>query len=101
MKYLCSDTMTEQSQLYKKMLPQRGPSACLVQEDKSIAFASKSLVGTKTRYANIKRELLTFFFACQLFNICVLRRHFTVESAYKSLEIMIHQKSLASAPLRL
>ena len=79
---------------------QRGLGACLVQEGKPIAFASKSLTDTETRYANIERELLAIVFACQRFNTYVLGRQFTVESDHKPLE-MIHQKSLASAPPRL
>ncbi|MCG8624490.1 MAG: hypothetical protein MJE68_21165, partial [Proteobacteria bacterium] len=75
---------------------QRGLGACLVQEGQPIAFASKSLTDTETRYANIERELLAIVFACQRFNTYVLGRQFTVESDHKPLE-MIHLKSLASA----
>ena len=79
---------------------QRGLGACLRQEGEPIAYASKSLTDTETRYANIERELLAIVFACQRFNTYVLGRPFTVESDHKPLE-MIHQKSLASAPPRL
>ena len=79
---------------------QRGLGACLLQEGQLIAFASKSLSDTETRYANIERELLAIIFACQRFNTYILGRPFTVESDHKPLE-MIHQKSLASAPPRL
>ena len=79
---------------------QRGLGACLIQDGQPIAFASKSLTDTETRYANIERELLAIVFACQRFNTYVLGRPFTVESDHKPLE-MIHQKSLASAPPRL
>ena len=79
---------------------QRGLGACLVQEGKPIAFTSKSLTDTETRYANIERELLAIVFACQHFNTYVLGMQFTVESNHKPLE-MIHQKSLVSAPPRL
>ena len=76
---------------------QRGLGACLLQEGQPIAYASKSLTDTETRYANIERELLAIVFACQQFNTYILGRPFTVESDHKPLE-MIHQKSLASAP---
>ena len=79
---------------------QRGLGACLLQKFESIAFASKSLTDTETRYANIERELLAIVFACQWFNTYVLGRPFTVESDHKPLE-MIYQKSLASALPRL
>ena len=79
---------------------QRGLGTCLLQEGQPIPLASKSLTDTETRYANIERELLAIVFACQRFNTYVLRRIFTVDSDHKPME-MIHQKSLASAPLRL
>ena len=79
---------------------QRGLGTYLIQDGQPIAFASKSLTDTETRYANIERELLAIVFACQRFNTYVLGRPFTVESNHKPLE-MIHQKSLASAPPRL
>ena len=76
---------------------QRGLGASLLQDGQPIAYASKSLTDTETRYANIERELLAIVFACQRFNTYILGRPFTVESDHKPLE-MIHQKSLASAP---
>ena len=79
---------------------QRGLGACLLQDGQPIAYTSKSLTDTETRYANIERELLAIVFACPWFNTYVLGRPFTVESDHKPLE-MIHQKSLASAPPRL
>ena len=48
---------------------QRGLGTCLHQEGQPIAFASKSLTDTETRYANIERELLAIVFACQRFNM--------------------------------
>ena len=78
---------------------QRGLGACLLQEGQPIAYASKSLTDTETRYVNIERELLAIVFASHRFNTYVLGRPFTVESDHKPLEI--HQKSLASAPPRL
>ena len=67
---------------------QRGLGACLLQEGQPIAFASKSLTDTETRYANIERELLAIVFACQQFNTHVLGRPFTVESDHKPLEMV-------------
>ena len=47
---------------------QRGLGACLLQDGQPIAYASKSLTDTETRYANIERELLAIVFTCQRFN---------------------------------
>ena len=46
----------------------RGLGACLIQDGKPIAFASKSLTGAESHYANIERELLAVVFACIRFN---------------------------------
>ena len=45
-----------------------------------IAFASKSLNGTKTSYVNIEREILAVVFACTRFHTYLYGRSFTVES---------------------
>ena len=43
---------------------QRGLGVCLLQDGQPIAYTSKSLTDTETRYANIERELLAIVFAC-------------------------------------
>ena len=52
---------------------QRGLGTCLLQEGEPIAYASKSLTDTETRYTNIERELLAIVFTCQQFNTYILR----------------------------
>ena len=78
----------------------RGLGACLIQDNKTIAFARKSLTGAESRYMNIERELLTVIFACIQFNTYLQGRSFTVQSDHKLLE-MIHLKSMHNAPPRL
>ena len=78
----------------------RGLGACLIQHGKPIAFASKSLTGALSRYANIKRELLAIVFACIRFNTFLQGHVLTVQSDHKPLE-MIHLKSMHNAPPRL
>ena len=78
----------------------RGLGACLIQDGKPIAFASKSLTGAESRYANIERELLTIIFACIWFNTYLQGQRFTVQSDHKPLE-MIHLKSMHNMPPRL
>ena len=51
---------------------QRGLGACLIQEGQLIAFASKSLTDTETRYTNIEHELIIIVFACQKFNTYII-----------------------------
>ena len=78
----------------------RGLGACLIQDGKPIGFASKSLTGAESRYANIERELLAVVFSCIWFNTYLQGRRFTVQSDHKPLE-MIHLKSMHNVPPRL
>ena len=78
----------------------RGLGTCLIQDDRPIAFASKSLTGVESQYANIERELLAIIFACIWFNTYLQGCRFTVQSEHKPLE-MIHLKSMYNAPPQL
>ena len=76
----------------------KGLGACIIQDGKPTAFASKSLTDTETRYANIERELLAIVFGCKKFHTYLYGRSFTVETDHKPLE-MISLKNLISAPV--
>ena len=75
----------------------RGLGTCLIQDKRPITFASKSLSGAGSQYANIERELLAIAFAYIRFNSYLQGRSFTVQSDHKPLE-MIHLKSMHNAP---
>ena len=87
MKDLIAKTTSQPLRYYDNTKPvtvqtdasQRDLGTCLIQDGHPIAFASKSLTDTETRYANIERELLAIVFTCQHFNTYVLGRPFTVE----------------------
>ena len=79
---------------------QKGLGATLLQEGKPIAFASKALNETESRYANIERELLAVVYGCERFHSYLYGRPFKVHSDHKPLE-SIHLKHLMSAPPRL
>ncbi|XP_014676736.1 PREDICTED: uncharacterized protein K02A2.6-like [Priapulus caudatus] len=78
----------------------KGLGAVLIQRDKPIAFASKSLSECEQRYANIERELLAVVFGCEKFHTYLYGKRFVVQSDHKPLE-MIHLKNISSAPQRL
>ena len=61
----------------------RGLGACLIQDDRPIAFASKSLTGAESQYVNIERELLAVVFSCIRFNSYLQGCSFTVQSDHK------------------
>ena len=78
----------------------KGLGACIIQDGKPIAFASKSLTNTETRYANMERELLAIVFGCKKFHMYLYGRSFTVETDHKPLE-MISLINLISVPVHL
>ena len=78
----------------------KGLGATLIQENKPVAFASKSLTDVETRYANIERELLAVVYGCEKFHMYLFGHSFTVHSDHKPLE-SIHLKHLTAAPPRL
>ena len=79
---------------------QSGLSAVLLQEDRSVAYASRALTDAETRNAQIEKELLAIVFAFSKFHQYVYGTSVLVESDHKPLECII-KKSLAAAPPRL
>ena len=80
---------------------QAGLGACLAQENKSVAFASRSLFPAKINYAQIEKELLLIVFACEKFHQYVYgQQTVTVESDHKPLEY-IWKKPWSTTPPRL
>ena len=74
--------------------------AVLLQNGRPIAYASKALTDTETRYANIEREMLAVVFGIEKFHTYLYGRTFEVLSDHKPLEMISH-KSINSAPARL
>ena len=74
-----------------------GLGAVLIQNDRPIAFASKSVSDCERCYANIERDMLAVVFGCERFHTYVYGKQFTIQSDHKPLE-MIHLKNLAAAP---
>ena len=77
-----------------------GLGAALIQCGKPIAFASKALTPTESRYANIERELLAVVFGLEKFHTYVYGKPLIVYSDHKPLENII-EKPLNMAPPRL
>ncbi|KAK3739351.1 hypothetical protein RRG08_041671 [Elysia crispata] len=77
-----------------------GIGAALIQDGKPIAFASKSMTDTESRYANIERELLAVVFALERFHTYIYGKPVLVQSDHKPLE-NIQYKNLSKAPPRL
>ena len=74
--------------------------AALIQDGRPIAFASKSMTDTESRYAKIERELLAVVFALERFHTYIYGKPVLVQSDHKPLE-NIQYKNLSKAPPRL
>lgn len=80
---------------------QHGLGAAMMQNGQPVAYASRALTPTETRYAQIEKELLAIVFACDHFEAYIYGRdRVTVETDHQPLE-MIVRKPLNNAPKRL
>ena len=77
-----------------------GLGAALLQKGRPIAYASRSLTDTETRYAQLEKECLAIVFALERFHQYTFGRRTIVHSDHKPLE-MIVRKPLYKAPRRL
>lgn len=79
---------------------QHGLGAVCLQNNKPVAFASRALTETESRYAQIEKELLALVYACQKFHDYIYGRPVTIETDHQPL-ITILKKPLHSASARL
>ena len=63
---------------------QKGLGACILQDDKPVCFASKSLTDTESRYSNIEREMLGVVFALTKFHQYTYGRPVKIISDHKT-----------------
>lgn len=78
----------------------QGLGAALLQEGRPLAYASRALSDTETRYATIEKEMLAIVYALEKWHQFTYGRHVTVYSDHKPLE-SITKKPLDRAPKRL
>ena len=74
--------------------------ACILQDNKPVSYASRSLCPAEENYANIERELLAIVYSCERFHQYTYGRQVVVHSDHKPLESIIN-KPLSKAPPRL
>ena len=77
-----------------------GLGAVLLQENRPIAFASRSMTDAETRYAQIEKELLAVVFGMERFHQFTYGQEVVVENDHRPLE-QIMKKKLSAAPPRL
>ena len=80
---------------------QSGLGAALLQDGQPVAYASRALTETETRYAQIEKELLAIVFACDHFEAYIYgREQVNIETDHQPL-VSIITKPLNKAPDRL
>ena len=77
-----------------------GLGGVLLEEERPVAYASRSLTDAESRYAQIKKELLAVQFSLERFHQYIYGKKVTIESDHKPLAAIV-KKALASAPPRL
>lgn len=77
-----------------------GVGAALIQDDHPVAFGSRALDETQSRYAVIEKELLAVCFACKKFHDYIYAKTVTVETDHKPL-VSIMEKPLHMLSQRL
>ena len=85
----------------------KGLGAALLQEGQPIAFTSRTVTGTETRYAQIDMEMLAIVFAAEKFDqysfghsVTMKSDHKPMKSDHKPMESIL-KRPLFSAPKRL
>ena len=79
---------------------QKGLGAVLMQQGRPIAYASRALTPTETRYAQIEKETLSIVFSLDKFHQYVFARKTTVFNDHKPIEALM-KKPMHRAPRRL
>lgn len=74
-----------------------GLGACMLQENRPIYFASRSLSETEINYSQIEKELLSIVFACHKFHYFIYGRAFKVITDHKPL-LGVFNKDITKIP---
>ena len=81
-----------------------GLGAVLLQQQngewKPVAYDSRSLTETETRYAQIEKEALATMWACECFSNYILGKSIHIETDHKPLVPLLNTKHLDSLPPR-
>ena len=77
-----------------------GLGATLLQEDGPVAYASKAMAVTQTKWAHIEKEMLAIVFGCSRFHQYVYGNRIRVKTDHKLLEVILN-KPLSQALMRL
>ena len=77
---------------------QSGLGACLLQEGKPIAYASRALTNAERNYAQIEKELLAICFACTKFHQYIYGKECSVQTDHRPLEAIFRKPMNQTSP---
>ena len=69
-------------------------------EWRPVAYASRAMTETETRYAQIEKEALAITWACEKFSTYILGKHISIETDHKPLVPILGSKHLDNLPPR-
>ena len=72
-----------------------------IQQWKPVAYASRSMTETETRYSQIEKEALATTWACERFSDYILGMKIHIETDHKPLAPLLGSKFLDSLPPRI
>ena len=76
----------------------KGIGAALIQNNRPIAFASKSLTSSESNYSNIERECLAVLYGIQRFHHYLFGKHFIVITDHQPLEMIFLKPNKCASP---
>ncbi len=77
---------------------QTGLGACLLQDGKPVAYASRAMTQPKTRYAQIEKEMLAICFACHKFHQYIYGKDTLLETDDKPLQAIFNKPVAMASP---
>lgn len=75
-----------------------GLGACLLQEDKPVAYRSRSLTQAERNYSNIERELLAIVWGCEVMHNFIYGQHITIQTDHKPLVAIMNKPMCKVSP---
>ena len=75
-----------------------GLGACLLQEGKPVAYASRTLTTAEKSYAQIEKEMLAITYSCRKFHPYIYGKPVQVETDHKPLEIIMKKPLSVTHP---
>ena len=76
---------------------QKGLGACLIQDNKPVAYLSRALTSAEVNYAQLEKELLAICFTCDKFHQFIYGKEVDIESDHK-LQIILKKPVTKASP---